>query len=325
MTANALCGIQSDKVWYASKENFLRGQKRPGQNKPSRLQQKVSFVFFEPEQFHILTSLDTDDTSLRHNLHVLPTANGDQFCHEKDIFEESQIPKSFLGICPRDDFWSFLTTHDKGVRWVSPYDIWTHFSSFRGRCQSNDHWLAASTSSWRALALELHDFKSSATKIVETSFPGAAQTHRVACGSPDCVLVFWDEHRVSLANFLENSPIYIDTQDRGFHPSFPGRFCSCRLAAVVKLKGTSEKRKELEQPSEEGYSMQQLPEMGKKLPKEDVRCEPKNLLTMSRRAFAGSTVKNLSAKPCSNGAPTPIFVAARWIRPMRITSFVRPE
>ncbi|GAA49265.1 hypothetical protein CLF_102780, partial [Clonorchis sinensis] len=34
----------------------------------------------------------------------------------------------------------------------------------------------------------------------------------------------------------------IDTQERGFRPSFPGRFCSCRSAAVVHLKGTSEKR-----------------------------------------------------------------------------------
>ncbi|KER21534.1 hypothetical protein T265_15067, partial [Opisthorchis viverrini] len=34
----------------------------------------------------------------------------------------------------------------------------------------------------------------------------------------------------------------IDTQDRGFCPGSPGRFCSCRLAAVVHLKGTSEKR-----------------------------------------------------------------------------------
>ncbi|KER27520.1 hypothetical protein T265_05478 [Opisthorchis viverrini] len=34
----------------------------------------------------------------------------------------------------------------------------------------------------------------------------------------------------------------IDTQDRGFFPSFPGRFCSCRSVAVVHLKGTSEKR-----------------------------------------------------------------------------------
>ncbi|GAA54732.1 hypothetical protein CLF_105247 [Clonorchis sinensis] len=33
----------------------------------------------------------------------------------------------------------------------------------------------------------------------------------------------------------------IDTQDRGFRPSFPGRFCSCRSAAVVHLKGTIEK------------------------------------------------------------------------------------
>ncbi|GAA56357.1 hypothetical protein CLF_110701, partial [Clonorchis sinensis] len=34
----------------------------------------------------------------------------------------------------------------------------------------------------------------------------------------------------------------IDTQDRGFRPSFSGRFCSCRSAAVVNLKGTSERR-----------------------------------------------------------------------------------
>ncbi|GAA54228.1 hypothetical protein CLF_112777 [Clonorchis sinensis] len=34
----------------------------------------------------------------------------------------------------------------------------------------------------------------------------------------------------------------IDTQERGFCPSFPDRFCSCRSAAVVHLKGTSEKR-----------------------------------------------------------------------------------
>ncbi|KAG5452665.1 hypothetical protein CSKR_107320 [Clonorchis sinensis] len=38
----------------------------------------------------------------------------------------------------------------------------------------------------------------------------------------------------------------IDTQERGFCPSFPGRFCSCRSAAVVHLKGTSEKRREFE-------------------------------------------------------------------------------
>ncbi|KER32682.1 hypothetical protein T265_01361 [Opisthorchis viverrini] len=34
----------------------------------------------------------------------------------------------------------------------------------------------------------------------------------------------------------------IDTQDRGFRPSFSGRFCSCRSVAVVHLKGTGEKR-----------------------------------------------------------------------------------
>ncbi|KER24145.1 hypothetical protein T265_08133 [Opisthorchis viverrini] len=34
----------------------------------------------------------------------------------------------------------------------------------------------------------------------------------------------------------------IDTQDRGFCPSFPGRSCSCRSVAVVRLKGTSKKR-----------------------------------------------------------------------------------
>ncbi|KER22410.1 hypothetical protein T265_09489 [Opisthorchis viverrini] len=43
-----------------------------------------------------------------------------------------------------------------------PNDIWTHFSLFRGRCQSTDHCSAASTSVWRALALELQDFNSSA-------------------------------------------------------------------------------------------------------------------------------------------------------------------
>ncbi|KER34288.1 LOW QUALITY PROTEIN: hypothetical protein T265_12459 [Opisthorchis viverrini] len=31
----------------------------------------------------------------------------------------------------------------------------------------------------------------------------------------------------------------IDTQDRGYCPSLPGRFCSCRSVAVVHLKGTS--------------------------------------------------------------------------------------
>ncbi|GAA53564.1 hypothetical protein CLF_110514 [Clonorchis sinensis] len=93
----------------------------------------------------------------------------------------------------------------------------------------------------------------------------------------------------------------IDAQDRGFRPSFPGRFCSCRSATVVHLKGTSEKtgvallfrcsargsmlasartRREREQPSEEGYSTQQLPEMRKILP-EGVCSELKNLLTAS--------------------------------------------
>ncbi|KER23489.1 hypothetical protein T265_08651 [Opisthorchis viverrini] len=55
----------------------------------------------------------------------------------------------------------------------------------------------------------------------------------------------------------------IDTQDRGFCPSFPGRFCSYRSVAVVHLKGTSEKRKERVQPPEEGHSTQLLPEMKK--------------------------------------------------------------
>ncbi|KAG5441479.1 hypothetical protein CSKR_109818 [Clonorchis sinensis] len=33
----------------------------------------------------------------------------------------------------------------------------------------------------------------------------------------------------------------VHDRDRGFRPSFPGRFYSCRSAAAVHLKGTSEK------------------------------------------------------------------------------------
>ncbi|KAG5453319.1 hypothetical protein CSKR_104405 [Clonorchis sinensis] len=47
-------------------------------------------------------------------------------------------------------------------------------------------------------------------------------------------------NRVKMISLYTDSRI--DTQDRGFPPSFPGRFCSCRSVAVVHLKGTSEKR-----------------------------------------------------------------------------------
>ncbi|KAG5443479.1 hypothetical protein CSKR_101038 [Clonorchis sinensis] len=43
-----------------------------------------------------------------------------------------------------------------------PKDIWTHFSSFRRRCQSNGHCFVVSTSIWSAPAFESQNFKSSA-------------------------------------------------------------------------------------------------------------------------------------------------------------------
>ncbi|GAA56624.1 heat shock transcription factor [Clonorchis sinensis] len=55
------------------------------------------------------------------------------------------------------------SNHTLRRRLLSPplNDLWTHFSSFKGRFQANDHCFAASTSIWRALALEPQDFKSS--------------------------------------------------------------------------------------------------------------------------------------------------------------------
>ncbi|KAG5447460.1 hypothetical protein CSKR_107505 [Clonorchis sinensis] len=94
------------------------------------------------------------------NLLAKPCSN--RACSEKDRFGESQIPKSFLASILVMSSGPFSPCMTKEFAESPPNDIWTHFSSFRGRCQSNDHCFAASTSIWRALALELHDFKSSA-------------------------------------------------------------------------------------------------------------------------------------------------------------------
>ncbi|KAG5445945.1 hypothetical protein CSKR_102812 [Clonorchis sinensis] len=96
------------------------------------------------------------------NLLAKPCSN--RACSEKDRFGESQIPKSFLASILVMSSGPFSPCMTKEFAESPPNDIWTHFSSFRGRCQSNDHCFAASTSIWRALALELHDFKSSAKK-----------------------------------------------------------------------------------------------------------------------------------------------------------------
>ncbi|KAG5453471.1 hypothetical protein CSKR_100515 [Clonorchis sinensis] len=91
----------------------------------------------------------------------------------------------------------------------------------------------------------------------------------------------------------------IDTQDRGFRPSFPGRFCSCRSAAVVHLKGTKGAWTTVSgrlfhaatTQNEKKVCLMKLCALSLKI-----------FLTCPRRVFARSTVKNLSAKPCSNKA-----------------------
>ncbi|KER21153.1 hypothetical protein T265_10463 [Opisthorchis viverrini] len=44
-------------------------------------------------------------------------------------------------------------------------------------------------------------------KNVGTPLPEVAEPSPAACGSSDCVLVSWDEYRVSLVNFLDNGPV----------------------------------------------------------------------------------------------------------------------
>ncbi|KER21798.1 hypothetical protein T265_09958 [Opisthorchis viverrini] len=87
------------------------------------------------------------------------------WCSEKDKFEETQMPKSFLASILMMFSGPFSPCITKAFAESPPNDTWTHFSSFRGRCQSNDHCLAESTSIWRALALELQDFKSTISHL----------------------------------------------------------------------------------------------------------------------------------------------------------------
>ncbi|KAG5450931.1 hypothetical protein CSKR_107884 [Clonorchis sinensis] len=91
----------------------------------------------------------------------------------------------------------------------------------------------------------------------------------------------------------------IDTQERGFCPSFPGRFCSCRSAAVVHLKGTKGAWTTVSgrlfhaatTRNEKKVCLMKVCALSLKI-----------FLPCPRRVFAGSTVKDLLAKPCSNRA-----------------------
>ncbi|KAG5443371.1 hypothetical protein CSKR_108153 [Clonorchis sinensis] len=82
----------------------------------------------------------------------------------------------------------------------------------------------------------------------------------------------------------------IDTQDRGFRPSFPGRFCFCRSAAVVHLKGTKGAWTTVSgrlfhaatTQNEKKVSLMKVCALTLKI-----------FLPCTRRVFARSTVKNL--------------------------------
>ncbi|KAG5454204.1 hypothetical protein CSKR_111138 [Clonorchis sinensis] len=115
------------------------------------------------------------------NLLAKPCSN--RACSEKDRFGESQIPKSFLASILVMSSGPFSPCMTKEFAESPPNDIWTHFSSFRGRCQSNDHCFAASTSIWRALALELHDFKSSAKSRHGLERTSGSLWSRGTCGT----------------------------------------------------------------------------------------------------------------------------------------------
>ncbi|KAG5443621.1 hypothetical protein CSKR_102520 [Clonorchis sinensis] len=78
----------------------------------------------------------------------------------KDIFEKSQISKSFLAsilVMPSGPV-SPCTT--KAFAEPPPNNTWTHFSSSRGRWQSDDHCFAAIVFIRIALAFEPQDSKS---------------------------------------------------------------------------------------------------------------------------------------------------------------------
>ncbi|KAG5442980.1 hypothetical protein CSKR_107156 [Clonorchis sinensis] len=65
------------------------------------------------------------------------------------------------------------------------------------------------------------------------------------------------------------------------------------------------------------------PKLEKILPDESVGSELENILTMSPRLFAGSTVKNLLAMPCSNRALVRIWSLQRQRYPRRKRSAPR--
>ncbi|KAG5441634.1 hypothetical protein CSKR_105836 [Clonorchis sinensis] len=91
----------------------------------------------------------------------------------------------------------------------------------------------------------------------------------------------------------------IDTQDRSFRPSFPGRFCSCRSVAVVHLKRTKGAWTTVSgrlfhaatTRNEKKVCLMKVCALSLKI-----------FLPCPRRVFAGSTVKNLLAKPFLNRA-----------------------
>ncbi|KAG5443303.1 hypothetical protein CSKR_109065 [Clonorchis sinensis] len=96
----------------------------------------------------------------------------------------------------------------------------------------------------------------------------------------------------------------IDTQERGFFPSFPGRFCFCRSAAVVHLIGTKGAWTTV---SGRLFHAATTRDEKKVCLMKVCALSLKIFLPCPRRVFAGSTVKNLLAKPCSNRAMTSVF------------------
>ncbi|GAA47462.1 hypothetical protein CLF_100394 [Clonorchis sinensis] len=120
-----------------------------------------------------------------------------------------------------------------------------------------------------------------------------------ACGKARSILNGQAEVDLLVTDFTDSR---VDTQDRDIRPSPPGRFCSCRSAAVVHLKATSEQRGSdaLEETSLTWTERPKYVELSALLSVTDVKGATVNSTPKSQPSWIGSDERSQVVKPTGN-------------------------
>ncbi|KAG5443784.1 hypothetical protein CSKR_100010 [Clonorchis sinensis] len=85
------------------------------------------------------------------------------------MFAMSHVPKFTLVYVIVKSSGPFPPSTKKAFSESPPTEIWTHFLSYKGRCQYSDQCFALSASTWRGPALALQDFRKEAERMVPSS------------------------------------------------------------------------------------------------------------------------------------------------------------